>query len=218
MVCHLSFPYNWVECVNDDACRSILHLDGSAGDLNDAPQIWLESMHGFVYQTVGWNGDGLDFTEKVLFVDKFGRKHRVDGPAYENSQGEVRWYDQDSLLRVENAGEKHVMEDGSHMWWSAGRFYFCESSAVEERADGSKEWDAVIRPQRDVNSKILGRVKMVEFLNGDVMWVQDGLVNQMVNVRVCDDVDTSCLIGTWWKGHALRVAMMSRKIVVGSVV
>lgn len=99
MVCHVAVPYEWVECVNGDACRSLVHHEGSVEELNAVPQEWLSAMLG------------VFFTDHKVFFSSDGKTaERVDGPAAEFVDEILVWYDEGHMTRIEGFGVVHRQE------------------------------------------------------------------------------------------------------------
>lgn len=87
MACHVVIPYSWVECSRPDSCRSIMHSEESANAMNSYPEKWVESLYGFV---IAGSGGGQD--EAILRVNTAGEMHCMDGPAVENGDGDLFWF------------------------------------------------------------------------------------------------------------------------------
>lgn len=126
MLCHVMFPYEWVECPASDICVKAAHLEGTPAELNEAPMEWLAALLGcssLTHKNVEWrNADG--------------ERHREDGPAQEDSQT-IRWYEDDLLHRVD--GPAITRADGQQVWYEDGERHRVDGPAVVY-LDGSEEW------------------------------------------------------------------------------
>lgn len=109
--CHIVLPYEWVSCPNPDGCRSLVHSEGLAEELNAAPEEWLAAMLGFSL-------DDLGVLDAVFFAGVDGRPHCVGGPAAEESDGTLYWYVNGKLHRV--GGPAVMKVDGSDSWYENG--------------------------------------------------------------------------------------------------
>jgi hypothetical protein len=66
-----------------------------------------------------------------------GKRHRVDGPAYERADGTKEWYRNGKHHRED--GPAREWADGSKQWWVNGKLHRVDGPAYE-RADGTKKW------------------------------------------------------------------------------
>lgn len=111
MLCHVAFPYQWVECINGDTCRSLIHFEGSVSDLNSNPQEWMEAMLGFSFKQ--WNDK-----DAVYFTDSNGLPARKDGAMVESSDGIVYWYKNGFISIIEGFGVVHHREHARFLAFS----------------------------------------------------------------------------------------------------
>ena len=66
-----------------------------------------------------------------------GKKHRLDGPAYEGADGRKEWYANDQLHRLD--GPAVLWPNGFKQWFVNGKLHR-EDGPAYEGADGTKQW------------------------------------------------------------------------------
>lgn len=102
VMCHVALPYKWVECVNGDACRSLVHYEGVPEELNNTPYKWLSTLLGFSYGRPGLT--------RGIFLGDVNKLHRLDGPVIEDENGSCYWYVNGVLRKHEGVGVRHYGE------------------------------------------------------------------------------------------------------------
>ena len=83
---------------------------------------------------------GYDRIEKLSRSTEYtleGRRHRLDGPAVEWSNGSKEWLVDDRLHRLD--GPALESADGIKMWLVKGKLHNLDGPAIEE-PDGRKRW------------------------------------------------------------------------------
>ena len=78
-----------------------------------------------------------DEIQNRVWLNKDGEYHRLDGPAYINSDGDKEWYINDKLHRVDGPSVEWV--DGEKHWYLNGKLHRLDGPAVESN-DGTKQW------------------------------------------------------------------------------
>jgi hypothetical protein len=66
-----------------------------------------------------------------------GKRHRLDGPAYEYADGDKEWYQNGKRHREDGPAFENV--SGYKAWYQNGKCHR-EDGPAYEYADGSKEW------------------------------------------------------------------------------
>lgn len=129
MLCHVTFPYEWLECTIPDDCQRIVHYEGSAADLNAYPQKWMEDLLGFTVDELRrstceeYNFDVFNCSGHIVYRDE-GKIHREDGPAAEHVDvsapygGTVEWWANGKRHRVD--GPAVIQSDGGQVWYRDG--------------------------------------------------------------------------------------------------
>jgi hypothetical protein len=74
---------------------------------------------------------------EVVWRNKDGEYHRIDGPAVVRDDGTIMWYKNGCYHRV--GGPAITYSDGSKMWFVNGQRHREDGPAVDD-ADGQKEW------------------------------------------------------------------------------
>ena len=72
---------------------------------------------------------------KSWFVD--GKRHRIDGPAFEWPDGHKEWWVDGKLHRIDGPAIEHT--NGSKEWWLNDKRHRVDGP-VTERSDGRKEY------------------------------------------------------------------------------
>ena len=80
--------------------------------------------------TISKNGD-------KFWRNKEGKRHRIDGPAAEYSDGSQEWYKNGKRHRID--GPAIEWKDGSQEWYKNGKRHRIDGPAIEHR-DGDKSW------------------------------------------------------------------------------
>lgn len=127
MVSHLVLPYEWVECSNASSCLHVIHSPFSHSELNAMPRVWVRAMFP----------DCEIAADSLCWVDENKQMHREDGPAFEDDEGTVMWYQHG---RIHRSGSPAVIEaNGSEEWWVDGKLHRVDGPAVTT-PDGVAEW------------------------------------------------------------------------------
>jgi len=147
MVSHLTFPYEWVECVDGETCNRIAHLDASAEELNAYPVDWVKAMFGgncdiganhfaWLHEVTGVlhceNGPAVESADGMIdftFVD--GRKI---GHVEDFTLSDERMLDHSKMSRFRGS-----MTGLTHQWFENGYMHRVDGPAVI-CADGSYMW------------------------------------------------------------------------------
>ena len=78
---------------------------------------------------------GEDGTKR--WMNSKGQLHRLDGPAYEESDGSKSWWVQGQRHRLD--GPAIEWSDGSKEWWVQDKLHRLDGPAVEY-SNGTKSW------------------------------------------------------------------------------
>lgn len=130
MTCHVVLPYAWVECLNRDSCRKLIHFDAAAEVANGYPQEWVEEFLGFSVSRWVHN-------EIIAYRNSDGKLHRVDGPARQNLNGDVEWWVNGRRHRGDGPAVERT--NGMLEWWVEGKRHREDGPAIQY-ADGTKQW------------------------------------------------------------------------------
>lgn len=201
MSCHVVLPYEWVECANGDACRSLIHYEGSEEELNSYPQEWLSELLGF-------SVDRGENPISMCFTDADGEVHRVDGPALEDKEGTLGWYTHGRLHRVD--GPAITASDGRGSWYKDGVLHRTDVCVMEHvDSKGVRQWSfygvhesflyrfgsppavlgdgSVLWVVRNVlNDNSYPTVSVVEHVDGYVEWFENTIRVRAKSVTSCD--------------------------------
>lgn len=205
MSCHITLPYQWVECSNGKECSSLIHAEGNENVLNALPFEWVTELVD-VGEFSCSDADGM---WKVFFTDEEGRPHRVNAPAMEDAVGAFTWFRHGKIHRVD--GPAVVTPDGVERWFSDGDFFRAEGSAVEHvDSDGARAWVfggtlyRFVKPgvkksdkrsewiewrvesaAPDVNGSMVNGITMVE-LDGATEWFERNAHHRVTSVVKCE--------------------------------
>lgn len=154
MLCHLVFPYEWVECSDKDSCEKAAHLNDSPELLNSYPHEWLIQLLGCSL---------LDETQ-VAWVDSNRKFHRDDGPALEKASGHMLWFQHGKKHRLDGPAEYN--NGGGSYWFSHGMSKLRNEVGLKVK---SEEWWVDGKRHRVDGPALLWE-------NGSEMWwMNDGL-------------------------------------------
>jgi hypothetical protein len=79
----------------------------------------------------------IDELGDVRWYNEDGLRHRIDGPAYEGSDGLKMWYVNGKIHRLD--GPAIECANGYKAWWVNGELHRLDGPALEW-PDGYKEW------------------------------------------------------------------------------
>jgi hypothetical protein len=113
--------------------------------------------------------------EQYIHIDKYGSKifykdremkicHRLDGPAFEDADGDKLWYVDDKLHRLDGPAIEDA--DGGKLWYVNGEHHRLDGPAIEY-ADGYKQWYVDGKRHRLDGPAI-------EYADEDKSWYVDG--------------------------------------------
>lgn len=190
MTAHLTLPYNWANCTDPEICAEHIHLENDADTLNSYPREWVQVFIGNCVITRRTNPTAVverivfrdmngelhsNTTPAIIQNDRHhsgnpdqrveewyqhGERHRIDGPAMQDSNGNTAWYVNGQLHReggpaleytqgkkiwyVNNKrhrtdGPAVIHPDGRQEWWFKDRLHRVDGPAII-RADGTQEW------------------------------------------------------------------------------
>ena len=103
----------------------------------------VDTIPALLYCKSNNNGDYIMETYKVdehgdiRWRNEDGKRHRLDGPAVESSDGSNFWYQNDRLHRLDGPAIEYG--DGHKYWYQNGKLHRLDGPAIEY-ADGDKEW------------------------------------------------------------------------------
>ena len=70
------------------------------------------------------------------WLDKFGRIHRIDGPAYISVHGTYAWFFKGLRHRI---GGPAIITNEDFSWWNMGKFYPSKEDYWDSLSDKEKE-------------------------------------------------------------------------------
>ena len=76
-------------------------------------------------------------TGRKAWLDKYGKYHRLDGPAVEHTDGRKEWYVLGKRHRLDGPAVEHP--DGRKVWWVKDKIHRLGGPAFEH-PNGNKEW------------------------------------------------------------------------------
>jgi hypothetical protein len=79
----------------------------------------------------------VDEYGNVTYYNKEGQLHRLDGPAYEGSDGTKTWCQNGKRHRLD--GPAVEWGDGSKFWWLNGKYYRTEEEWLDARCPSIEE-------------------------------------------------------------------------------
>jgi hypothetical protein len=164
---HLTLPYNWVNCTDPETCAEHIHLEDAAEALNSYPKQWVEELIGncvitrhtnptAIVETITTrdnNGELHSNTIPAIIQNRchrsgnldhsveewyqHGKRHRINGPAHQDSNGNAAWYVNGQYHRENGPALEYTQ--GKKIWYVNGQLHRTDGPAVIF-ADGKQEW------------------------------------------------------------------------------
>ena len=83
------------------------------------------------------------YSDKTEWFNKEEQFHRLDGPAYEGSDGTKEWYQNGKRHRLD--GPAVELSNGTKAWWIEGKYYRTEEEWLDARCPSIEEAAAMFK-------------------------------------------------------------------------
>jgi len=122
------------------------------------------------------------------WYDQEGRNHRVDGPAIEYPDGEMRWYQHGQLHRDDGPAIERI--DGSEDWYQHGQFHRDDGPTIKHPGpNGFQAWHQRGELHRMDGPALLGN-------DGYHTWYFQGQL--LINVKSQEDFERFLKLRAFW--------------------
>jgi hypothetical protein len=160
----LSLTLSYIDITEYISAKDLNCFVGSLGSLN--PEKILQKW---------WKSSRVEVIKNFLYVTHTvnGKKHRIDGPAFETTDGRKEWWMNGKLHRTD--GPAIESQNGDKSWWVDGKLQRTDGPAIE-LSNGGKEWWVDGKRHRTDGPAI-------ELSNGGKEWWVDGKTIKTENLK-----------------------------------